>query len=133
MAPVNNTVDKFGRKRNNIKVRTIRGAAGIGFKLTSSGDYDITQKRLTNVAHPRDKTDAITKQYIDKELVQLNKAFANILNNDVEEKMMNAIKKTVEEKTREYIQRIIVLEKRVNHIIKTEQQGGVTPLNNKFI
>ena len=35
------------------------GAPGIGFNLTNSGDYDIQNKRLTNVSDPIEDQDAV--------------------------------------------------------------------------
>ena len=43
----------------------IQGAPGVGFNLTSSGDYDMVGKKLTNVGAPRFNTDAATKKYAD--------------------------------------------------------------------
>ena len=42
------SVDIFGRHLKSNK--TFRGPPGVGFKLTESGDYDIENKRLVNVA-----------------------------------------------------------------------------------
>ena len=44
-----------------------RGPPGIGFKyLDGSGNFDIGKKRLTNVAKPEEKFDAVNKYYFDK-------------------------------------------------------------------
>ena len=43
--------------------RGIQGAPGVGFNLTSSGDYDMINKKLRNVGAPN--TDAATKKYVD--------------------------------------------------------------------
>ena len=43
----------------------IQGAPGVGFNLTSSGDYDMLNKKLRNVGAPIDNTDAATKKYVD--------------------------------------------------------------------
>ena len=43
----------------------IQGAPGVGFKLTVSGDFDITGKKLTNVGTPSSNADAATKKYVD--------------------------------------------------------------------
>ena len=45
--------------------RGIQGAPGVGFSLTSSGDYDMINKKLRNVGAPIDNTDAATKKYVD--------------------------------------------------------------------
>ena len=43
----------------------IQGAPGVGFNLTSSGDYDMINKKLRNVGAPSENTDAATKKYVD--------------------------------------------------------------------
>ena len=43
----------------------IQGAPGVGFNLTSSGDYDMINKKLRNVGAPSVNTDAATKKYVD--------------------------------------------------------------------
>ncbi|CAH3193183.1 unnamed protein product [Porites evermanni] len=45
--------------------RGIQGAPGVGFNLTSSGDYDMINKKLRNVGAPSANTDAVTKKYVD--------------------------------------------------------------------
>ena len=44
------------------------GRDGIGFKLTDDGNYDIDGKRLTNLAKPKDNSDAATKNYVDTKI-----------------------------------------------------------------
>ena len=51
------SIDVFGRHLGSSKVA--RGPPGIGFNLTKSGDFDLENKRLCNVADPIDKNDAI--------------------------------------------------------------------------
>ena len=43
----------------------IQGAPGVGFSLTADGNYDMNEKRLTNVGAPSANTDAATKKYVD--------------------------------------------------------------------
>ena len=43
----------------------IQGAPGVGFNLTSDGDYDMINKKLRNVGAPSANTDAATKKYVD--------------------------------------------------------------------
>ena len=38
-----------------------KGDAGVGYELTSNGNYDIDGKRLTDLSKPVDATDAATK------------------------------------------------------------------------
>ena len=43
----------------------IQGAPGVGFSLTTDGNYDMNKKKLTNVGEPSANTDAATKKYVD--------------------------------------------------------------------
>lgn len=43
----------------------IRGAPGIGFNLTSDGNYDMLNKKLVNVGKGTSNSDAITKNQLD--------------------------------------------------------------------
>lgn len=52
------SVDVFGRQfmgRPGIKSVSSRGPPGKGFKITTNGQYDMDNKRLCNVAHPREQ------------------------------------------------------------------------------
>ena len=44
------------------------GLPGIGFLLTDDGNFDINDKRLTDVADPVNNKDAATKSYVDNHL-----------------------------------------------------------------
>ena len=44
------------------------GTSGTGFNLTSDGNYDMTNKKLTSVAKGTASSDAITKQQLDTKL-----------------------------------------------------------------
>ena len=46
--------------------RGIQGAPGVGFNLTADGNYDMVNKKLTNVGQPVSNTDAATKKYVDE-------------------------------------------------------------------
>ena len=43
----------------------IQGAPGVGFSLTSSGDYGMNKKRLTNVGDGVSPSDAVTRKQLD--------------------------------------------------------------------
>ena len=45
--------------------RGTQGAPGVGFNLTSSGDYDMINKKLRNIGAPAFNTDTATKKYVD--------------------------------------------------------------------
>ena len=55
----------FNEHSNNTFAKGIQGAPGVGFNLTSDGDYDMINKKLKNVGAPSDNTDAATKKYVD--------------------------------------------------------------------
>ena len=44
------------------------GASGTGFNLTSDGNYDISNKKLTKVAKGTDSNDVVTKNQLDTKL-----------------------------------------------------------------
>ena len=50
---------------NHPFAKGVQGAPGVGFNLTSSGDYDMINKKLRNVGTPSANTDAATKKYVD--------------------------------------------------------------------
>ena len=55
----------FNEHSNNTFAKGIQGAPGVGFSLTSDGDYDMINKKLRNVGSPSVNTDAATKKYVD--------------------------------------------------------------------
>ena len=55
----------FNEHSDNTFAKGIQGAPGVGFNLTSDGDYDMVNKKLKNVGAPSDNTDAATKKYVD--------------------------------------------------------------------
>ena len=55
----------FNEHSDNSFAKGIQGAPGVGFNLTSDGDYDIVNKKLRNVGTPSVNTDAATKKYVD--------------------------------------------------------------------
>lgn len=65
-----NTIDKFGRKRKGKEPKFIRGHNGIGFKLTSDGNFDISGKRMCYLGEPIDEGDGVTRNYVDTHLAR---------------------------------------------------------------
>ena len=49
---------------NNLK-KGAQGAPGVGFNLTANGNYDMVNKKLTNVGTPTSSADEATKKYVD--------------------------------------------------------------------
>ena len=53
------------QSHNRPFARGIQGAPGVGFNLTSDGNYDIIGKKLTNVGDGTDPSDAVTRKQLD--------------------------------------------------------------------
>ena len=64
---------------NNPFARGFQGAPGVGFSLTSDGDYDMVGKKLTNVGAPKFNSDAATKKYVDDN----NSSFPTVLSTNL--------------------------------------------------
>lgn len=67
------SVDVFGRKLE--RGGSVPGPPGIGFILTSDGQYDVANKRICNLDNPKDQFDAVNlgyfQQKIDRFIVNL--------------------------------------------------------------
>lgn len=59
------SVDVFGRYLQKSK-QCARGPPGIGYKLTTDGNYDIDKKRLCNIADPDENSDACSLKFLIK-------------------------------------------------------------------
>ncbi len=84
------SVDVFGRTLKS-KASGARGPQGIGFKLTSTGDFDLEGKKICNLARSSEPGDAVNqdrlaeafkravgssidvKKYAEKEISELKK------------------------------------------------------------
>lgn len=53
------SVDKFGRHSQRQRLRIIKGPPGEGFNLTTDGNYDMKQKRISNVNNAVEDNDAV--------------------------------------------------------------------------
>ena len=63
----------FGiRSRRKPTGKGEKGEPGIGFKLTPDGNYDINNKRLTNIGDPGDYKDAIDIAYFEKRILKFS-------------------------------------------------------------
>ena len=49
--------------------KRIQGPPGIGFNLTQNGNYDLNDKKLTNIAEGAVSKDAITKHELDTAMI----------------------------------------------------------------
>ena len=59
-----------------------RGLPGVGFKLTDTGDYDMQNKKLTNVKSGTDSNDAVNKSQLDATTNLLHDSRAGDVVND---------------------------------------------------
>ena len=64
MFSIKMSVDVFGR---NLKEReSIRDPPGVGYKITSDGQFDLENKRLCNVEAPNNLHDAVNVQSLQR-------------------------------------------------------------------
>ena len=59
-----------------------RGLPGVGFKFTDTGDYDMQNKKLTNVKSGTDSNDAVNKSQLDATTNLLHGSRAGVVVND---------------------------------------------------
>ena len=59
-----------------------KGLPGVGFKLTVTGDYDVQNKKLTNVKSGTDSNDAVNKSQLDATTNLLHGSRAGVVVND---------------------------------------------------
>ena len=96
------SIDVFGRHLGPGKVA--KGPPGIGFNLTKTGDFDLEQKKLCNVADAVDDKDAVNLNILKKEIeLELNIVYEEIdhVINRVENKI-----KSLEEETKKRFDKI---------------------------
>lgn len=60
------SVDVFGRQLN--QAEGVRGPRGIGYKITTDGQYDIENKRLCNLAQPINLNDAVNLETLQTKI-----------------------------------------------------------------
>ena len=65
---------------NHPFARGIQGAPGVGFSLTSDGNYDMVGKKLTNVGDSVNPSDAVTRKQLDNAGVGVITADINFKN-----------------------------------------------------
>lgn len=75
------SVDVFGRYLFRSK-QSIRGSPGVGYKLTSDGQYDVEQKRICNIADPQQNTDAASLNSVHKVIANYDLKVKDALKHD---------------------------------------------------
>lgn len=64
------SVDVFGRQLEKSAGASTRGPPGVGFKITSDVQYDMDNKRLTNLSDPVNQNDAVTLKVMQNAVQQ---------------------------------------------------------------
>lgn len=82
------SVDVFGRQlsKRAKNSQSQRGPPGIGFRLTSNGQYDIANKRLCNIGNAVEESDAISMKNMNTALQQqahVTNTNLNVLKNKI--------------------------------------------------
>lgn len=72
------TRDVFGRSSLSRKSPKLYGPAGIGYKLTADGHFDIENRRLCNIANPVEGTDAINLNFHQSSISHLHELLEKI-------------------------------------------------------
>ena len=67
MGIFNDNVHNPHTTNSNI-TKTIRGPPGVGYKLTTDGNYDIDNKQLKNIKDGTNDTDVVSKKWIEDHL-----------------------------------------------------------------
>ena len=123
------SVNIFGASKT-IGKGSRKGDRGIGFQLTADGDYDIDDKKLTNVAKPISENDATTKSYVDeqdenvkRDCVAQGAKLQNELLELTDRNMIhiNSKLESVEDTHRSEIGKIEGIEENVKHIKETHK------------
>jgi hypothetical protein len=65
---------KYKHKRSKA-VKSEKGDSGIGFKLTHDNNYDMDNKRLTNIHKPTENKDTVNEEYFFDGLNRLIESF----------------------------------------------------------
>ena len=92
-------VDGFGRRLVESK-EVHRGLPGIGFSVTASGDFDIENKLLCNVAEAQNDSDAINLALVNELNSELlNKILSTItgMKADLKQQVIDNLKKEIKD------------------------------------
>lgn len=109
------SVDKFGRDGGSSSSGA-RGPPGIGFKIIADGKaYDISGKRLFNVADPIELHNAVTLQYFQSHKYTMDKNRLKFVNDPIES--LDAVNKSyVDGKIKELKTTFIGVHQKLNNL-----------------
>ena len=74
------SVDVFGRHIGSEKGS--QGPPGIGFNLTSKGDFDIGDRKLCNIADPVENSDCVNLKTLREEIKELKEEVLKLINQE---------------------------------------------------
>lgn len=110
------SVDKFGQHSfKRLRKAVAFGPPGRGFQLTATGDYDVENKRITNLnLEPQEDADAVPKAYVDKTL-------QTVVSN-----MKSELIQSINKKVQDDIDTLIVNhQKQIDIVVRTVNIPGV--------
>ena len=96
-----------------------KGDKGVGFNLTSDGNYDVVNKKLVNVAEGTNSNDAVNKRQVDNELnkkADLTKSSAQVFQSRVQVPDFVSVSHSVSD---------IVNLKHINNTFLSKIAGGI--------
>ena len=113
------SIDVFGRTSKKT-ASSVQGPRGIGFQLTSDGQYDMQKKRICNVDEPIDDKDAVTLSSVKK-----------IINSEIQSKnidsvTLNVVKNTIDSE-------IKLIESKINDNTSLSLNEIQSKINNNHI
>ena len=105
------SVDVFGRKQRS---GGSRGSPDVGYKLTADGQYDTDNKRLCNVALPKQLKDAVNLDALQIELRSVHEVTICICSDlDILEEIVEKHRYDMDKKLRELFTDVRAIKERV--------------------
>lgn len=89
------SVDVFGRQLIREK-EVHRGPRGIGFSVTTSGDFDIENKLLCNVAEAKSDLDAVNLKHVKQLMIEFGKELKKDIKNSLIDEIKTSLKAELE-------------------------------------
>lgn len=123
------SVDVFGRKLG--KTKGDRGPPGFGFKVTSDGQYDIDNKKLCNIATPKQSNDAVNLDTLQK-LVRSEILSMTTIMKEIGDKL-DDLKTVVDNREKEVDEKFTKQEESINKIKRQNRRNmqAIKALNTK--
>ena len=115
------SVDVFGRSLTQSDGLYLRGPPGVGFNLTTDGEFDIKDKRLCNLASAINENDAMNYKSVNRLIDDKIQTFINKYD-DITSKNITAVKQEIIDHCRaEFEKRIVELQDSIKKDLKNLQ------------